>query len=436
MDETDDAEAPAGEGPEHADAEAGDDADSPGDPAGSDAPAGEEPAAGAEAGPPPDDEPVVEWLPGDPDPVTAYLWALGTAIAGLVGGMLLFPGAVYDRFLWKYFWGPVYADAHGQTCAYLTDGGVAYEATRAACGTHATGAVVGYNTFNEIGYAATLLFALAGVVLLMRRFDVGEDPSLFWGLVPYMFLGGALRVVEDAANAARVATGAEPALTYPLNALFISPVIYFTMFFFTVAALVVAIWAERAGHVDTYERALSGIGATALGLTLLYLLVLSLTTDYVSLLPQFTVVTLLLSGVVTAAVWWGLEEYYPDLNAGTERMGVVVLFAHSVDGVANVVGLDWGAELGLPADLVGKHPVNRFVVDATSATLPESVTAVTGVAWPFLLLKVAVAVGVIAIFDEGVFEETPRYGILMLVAIVAVGLGPGTRDMLRATFGI
>jgi uncharacterized membrane protein len=432
MDETDADGAPTGEDPEHADGEAPGD----GDAAGKDAPAGDDPGAGDGAGPSPEDEPLVEWLPGDPDPVTAYLWALGAAVAGLVGGILLFPEAVYDRFIWKYFWGPVYADAHGETCAYLTDGGVAFESTRAACGTHATGAVVGYNTFNEIGYAVTLLFALAGLVLLLRRFDIGEDPSLFWGLLPYMFLGGAVRVVEDAANAARLATDAEPALTYPLNSLFISPVIYFTMFFFTVAALGVAIWAERAGQVDRYERALSGIGATALGATVLYLLVLSLTTDYVSLLPQFTLVTLLVAGLITAAVWWGLEEYYPDLNAGTERMGVVVLFAHSVDGVANVVGLDWGAELGLPADLVGKHPVNRFVVDATAATLPESVTAVTGVAWPFLLLKVAVAVGVIAIFDEGVFEETPRYGILMLVAIVAVGLGPGTRDMLRATFGI
>jgi uncharacterized membrane protein len=33
-------------------------------------------------------------------------------------------------------------------------------------------------------------------------------------------------------------------------------------------------------------------------------------------------------------------------------------------------------------------------------------------------------------------EESPRYSIIMLVAILAVGLGPGTRDMLRATFGI
>jgi uncharacterized membrane protein len=39
-------------------------------------------------------------------------------------------------------------------------------------------------------------------------------------------------------------------------------------------------------------------------------------------------------------------------------------------------------------------------------------------------------------FDDAIFEESPRFAVLLLVAIVAVGLGPGTRDMLRATFGI
>ncbi|ERH09707.1 MAG: membrane protein of unknown function DUF63 [halophilic archaeon J07HX64] len=33
-------------------------------------------------------------------------------------------------------------------------------------------------------------------------------------------------------------------------------------------------------------------------------------------------------------------------------------------------------------------------------------------------------------------DESPRFGIMLLGAIIAVGLGPGTRDMLRFTFGI
>jgi uncharacterized membrane protein len=377
-----------------------------------------------------------EWLPGDLTPLQAYLAAVGTAIVAVAAAAAAFPTAVYDRFIWKYFWGPVYADAHGETCAYLTDGGVAFEASRSACATHSTGAVVGYNTFNEVGYAVILLTALIGLVLLLRHLEIGESPALFYGLFPFMFLGGALRVVEDAANAARLTPGAEPAITYPVNSLLISPVIYFTVFFFTVAALLVARWAEDEGYVERYDRALAGIGAAALGATLLYLVVLAFTTEYVSFLPQFTVVTLVGATVVTGVAWWAIEEYAPDLNAGTGLVGLVIIWGQTLDGVANVVGLDWGAELGLANDLVGKHPVNRFVVDATSGLLPPSVVAVTGDAWPFLLLKVVVAVAVVALFDEAVMEESPRYSIMMLIAILAVGLGPGSRDMLRATFAI
>jgi uncharacterized membrane protein len=45
-------------------------------------------------------------------------------------------------------------------------------------------------------------------------------------------------------------------------------------------------------------------------------------------------------------------------------------------------------------------------------------------------------VAVVWVFDREIFEESPRYAYLLLIAILAVGLGPGTRDMLRATLGI
>jgi uncharacterized membrane protein len=104
--------------------------------------------------------------------------------------------------------------------------------------------------------------------------------------------------------------------------------------------------------------------------------------------------------------------------------------------VANVVGLDWAAELGLGYDLTPKHPVNDFVIDVTQSVLPASVIEVTGDAWPFLVVKLVAAAFVIWVFDDSVYEDSPRFTIMLLVAVVAVGLGPGTRDMLRATFGV
>ena len=369
------------------------------------------------------------------DPVRAYVAGVGAAVAALIGGAVLFTEAVYARFLWQYFWGPVYADASGAACAVWNGGDRTLLGAADCAGATGIVAVPGYTVVSEVGYAVTLVVAVVGVVLLLRRLAVGDSPALFWGLLPFMFLGGALRVVEDATDAAGAA-GVEPAVSYPLNTLLISPVIYFTLFALAVGSLVASVRVARSRDVP-YWRPLLAIGAGLLALTLSYLLVLAATTDYVYFLPQFTAVVLVVSAACTWAIYRGVEAFAPRLHAGTGTAGAVLVFGHALDGAANVVGLDWGAELGYPAgDLVGKHPVNRAIVDVTGSVLPESVVAVTGDAWPFLLVKLAVVVAVLAIFDDTVFEDSPRYAVLMLVAVLAVGLGPGTRDMLRATFGI
>ncbi|MEF8831870.1 MAG: DUF63 family protein, partial [Halobacteriales archaeon] len=291
----------------------------------------------------------VPGIPGRIDPMRAYLAVLGAVVVALVAGSVLFPKEVYGGFIWKYFWGPVYADAHGVDCAVLQGGTGAVElhASRAACEGTKYGGIVGYNLVNEVGYATTLVFAVVGVVMLLRRLDVGDSRDLFYGLLPFMFFGGALRVLDDASNAA-LRQGVDTVLTYPWNALIISPVIYFTVFVLALAALLAAVELARRGVVDAYEVALWRIGAAVLAVPSLILLALAFTTDYVHFLPQFTVVVVSIATLVTWVVWQGIEAYAPWMNAGTGRMGAVIIWGHAVDGAANVVGLDWGAELGYP----------------------------------------------------------------------------------------
>jgi uncharacterized membrane protein len=187
-------------------------------------------------------------------------------------------------------------------------------------------------------------------------------------------------------------------------------------------------------------------GSGALAITLALLGWFAVTTDYVGFYPQIAVIVLGGATLVTLLAWRAIERNKPVLNKGTGAIGLAVLFAHSVDGVANVVGIDWGDELGLPyGDLVPKHPINDAMI-GVGGWISGTVSGLTGgavvpaevigQAWPFLLLKVGAAVGVIWLFDETIFDESPRYAIILLIAIIAVGLGPGTRDMLRATFGI
>jgi uncharacterized membrane protein len=365
------------------------------------------------------------------------LWGALVAVltVALVGGSVAFPRAVYDGFVWQYFWGPVEADAQSAFCAVRTAGGTEYLGSAAACEA-AAGVVAypGYTLVSEVGYMVVLLIALAGVVFLMRRLDIGRERRFFYALIPFVFFGGALRVVEDANDTPGTA---DALISYPLNTLFISPVIYFTVFLMTLAAVVLAVVLERRGSVDDYQVPLFAVGLVVLVVTLGYLAFLAASGgNSVTFYPQ-VIVTMLVGATVAALVTWALvERFAPQVNAGTGLIGLVIIWGHAVDGVANVIGLDWMTALGAGPNLVPKHPVNQFVVDFTAATLPPSILAVTGDAWPFLLVKLVAATFVVWVFEDGVFEESPRYTMLLLVAVLAVGLGPGTRDMLRATIGV
>ena len=368
------------------------------------------------------------------EPVRLWVGSVLTLLAALIGGSLAFPRTVYDGFVWHYFWGPVQADANAAVCAVREGSATRYLYDSTVCSAAAEPvAYPGYTLVSEVGYVVVLLIALSGLVFLLRRLSVGSDRALFYSLLPFVFFGGALRVVEDVTDTA----GAEGLITYPLNTLIISPVIYFTVFAVTLVALFGSVVAERRRIVDSYTTPLVASGTLVLVVTLAFLLWSAVAPDGPGTFhPQVLIVTLLGATASAVGTWWLLERYVPEANAGTRRLGFVVIWGHAVDGFANVVGLDWMIALGAGPNLVPKHPVNRAIVDITASTLPASVLAVTGDTWPFLVVKLVAASLVVWLFDERIFEESPQYTILLLIAILAVGLGPGTRDMLRATFGV
>ena len=372
-----------------------------------------------------------------PDTQVERLWTavVGTLAAALVAGAALFPNLVYARFIWQYFWGPVAADAHGAAATAWNGGDpLFFETTAGAAGAAGPIAYPGYTLVSEIGYAVTLIVAVAGVVFLLNRLDFELETSLIYALFPFLLFGGALRVLEDAQNA--LGATESSLLPFPWNALLISPIIYFTVFFLTLGVLIGAIRLRKRGLVDTIEWPIAGAGTAVLGLSLAGLLFLSATSPNVAFHPIFTVLTIGGATLIAGVGWWAVRRFVPSVADGTPLLGALILWAHSVDGLANVLAIDWGAELGLPYDLVPKHPANRAIIDATAALVPESVTAVIGVAWGFLLVKIAAALIVTGLFDRRMIEESPRFSTLLLLAVIAVGLGPGTRDMLRATFGV
>lgn len=362
------------------------------------------------------------------------LWALAvtTVAVVLAVGAVLVPEWVYDRFLWQYFWGPVAADGRGVDWLVRIDG-TTY--TPAEYGEPLSTALEagpvaepGYTVVSTVSYGIVLLAMLAGVYFLLVRLEVGDRLSFIYGFLPFVFLGGVLRTIEDA-NIALQSVG-DPLVPFPYTAAIISPFIYFLMFAVGVLALVFSVALARRRPSLRYEYPLAAIGTVLLGGSLGVLAWLAVTTEVVSFTLWIPAVTLIGATIATAVTWWAAVQITPEFNAGTGAVGGLIIWGHAVDGVANVLSLDWigGYE--------PKHVVNAWVRDVTAAVQPEWLSELVGITWPFLPLKVVAAAVIVWLFNDELYRESPRYTILLLLTVLAVGLGPGTRDFLRATFGI
>lgn len=379
----------------------------------------------------------------DVDPELAWVAALIAGVAGLVGGALLFTRQVYHGFLWRYFWGPVHADAEGVDCMVrFPETGETVPGAQAEFGCtqsayeNAYVAEPGYTVVSTLGYILVLVFMLVGVYLLLQRFDLTPYRNFFFALVPFMLFGGVLRTVEDAFVAAQRA-GETPAIEFPASAVLISPFIYFTVFAIALSAFLLSKWLASREVTETYYYPLAVLGSAVLTATFGYLLFLSMTTEYVSLHPSILVLVIGIATVTAVGTYLALDRVWPIVTAGTGLMGLVVIWGHAIDGAANVLANDWAQVWDL-GEYGAKHPFNRALIDVTNGL--QGGTEIGGVyvgdAWPFFFVKIIVPVLILSVFDEQFFDESPRFAVMLLGAIVAVGLGPGTRDMVRIAFGI
>ncbi len=138
--------------------------------------------------------------------------------------------------------------------------------------------------------------------------------------------------------------------------------------------------------------------------------------------PFWPVIAVVVSGVVTALAWLVLSLWFTDVAAVTSLTGVLVVFGHTLDGVSTAIGYD---VLGASEEV----PLSLLILEAGNA-LPTA--EYIGGGWLFVLVKLTLALGILAIFKEYV-QEAPRQARLILGLVAAVGLGPGVHNVLLFT---
>lgn len=210
----------------------------------------------------------------------------------------------------------------------------------------------------------------------------------------------------------------------PLAPLFGSPAVYVTAAIAAGAvwlATAVDDWPAEGFSLRSTPGALGVTGALAAGAALGYALQVGLAAGELELF--WPVLVVVWSAIVAGLAWALLRAVRPGV-AATGWVGVLVMFAHTLDGISTAVG----------ADVYGygeQSPLSRAVLDL-AASLPTA--DVLGSGWLFVLVKVALAGLVLVVLVDAV-RERPSEGNLLLAGVTAVGLGPGAHNVVLFAVG-
>jgi uncharacterized membrane protein len=128
--------------------------------------------------------------------------------------------------------------------------------------------------------------------------------------------------------------------------------------------------------------------------------------------PEMFWNTLILASIFTFVVWF-FSWFIMPLN----KLYLLLYFGHFIDGSATYLGID---QYGYTE----KHVLPDFFIEhfgTASVMLPLKFLVVTGVIY--------------ALENEKSKENEPEMVTLLIFFLLALGLGPGTRDILRIMFG-
>lgn len=357
--------------------------------------------------------------------------AISVAIIFIIS-LVFFPEIVYDRFIWKYFVGPVVADAVGHKVSY-----------------HGIEAKEGYSIVSEIFYGLILILFLYLLYLFFERYGVKVNLKFILSSLPFILYGSISRVLEDAGIFEK-----------PLSYLFISPVIYVQIGILFFISIIYGI------HFKGNKKFLYGIITKNIIYILLYIFLLSAYSKYTLNPLIFGVFSIVSFGIyykcdekdynavllsfgflafissLYLLIYFAIKEgyidsrilispftallitlsiYFVSKNFDFEllknKINNLLIFGHMLDAVttyfAVVDPLKFGIEYG------EKHPLPDFLMKNFH-----------GIGYP--LLKLFVVIGIIYAIDDLKLnlKNTIKFFILFL------GLSPGLRDFLRILIGV
>lgn len=390
-------------------------------------------------------------------------------LAILTIGCLVLPEIFWDKVIYRYYWGPVEVDALESGPIIQPDGYVIDQ---------------GYTLISEMTYGIVLILALFGIYRLSERLKIKIDVRFVLSVLPFFFLGGTLRVLEDAElfRETYVYLFISPLIYFVIGALILSvllycvsvgrkegftlrtklllaglmfavfDVIYLLIYFFNangfnylVHPLVpiifsiaifsfLALYSRKRNEFDPYMAIfLFGLFLLAFSIFIIMLWpnIEPWKNAYLTAQQRIVVNPQPIAGPIILAISVGVtfcifiagklsSKKFEIMNIYTKPINLLIIFGQMFDAAATYVGVDFYG-------YAEKHPIPRFFFDTC------------GTSAVFLPIKLILACLVIYLIDISFREELkdyPNLRGLIKVVIIVLGLAPGTRDMLRTMMGI
>lgn len=237
----------------------------------------------------------------------------------------------------------------------------------------------GYNVFNTIAYVAAFIGGLYAVKWLMKKWKIKINGELLYSLLPYFILAGLVRALED---------------YWPVKHwLLITPGIYLLMI-----ALVGGVLLATGKDPVATKKVGWFMAACAGGLVVAAAYATAFNVQWLAAIPGTAV-------VITLVLW----KLFPRIM-GSPWDRLVVL-SQVLDGSASAISI---ALLGYTE----QHVVSGIVM--------------RGNPFYFLVLKAALAIGALYLLNK----KESEWNWLLKIAIVLLGLAPGTRDLARVFIGV
>jgi len=338
-------------------------------------------------------------------PNTFLLWILLVIVIIIIVGIILLPNVFYDQWIWKYYWGPVVADAQNSA------GGVAYHNDIAA--------FEGYTIVSELTYGIILVFALYAIYKLLKRLKIVVDWRFALALMPYILFGPVSRVLED--------TGY---FEEPIAYWFISPLIYLQIAFFALLFLFLGYYLEKKFKKPRLRvNTVIFIGGLILLFPSLYLIGIWILGDRwgYSTGIKFDLFLIILALVLLIV---GLVYLFAYILRNKEKITVfknplnlTMLSGHLIDGLTSYISIKDPFSMGL--NYAEKHPASNALLEIWGPLFP--------------IVKFLLIIFVIYVFDVLYKKELKNHLTLVnliKICILILGFSPGVRDLLRATMGV